>query len=253
LVKTLAQGSGASVLMTEANNCNDNVADPYDFVDDIWGTEYSRIYAVPGNHDYMTGIEGFENYFGFGRAVLQDGVPNPNWAIIRINTNYPDMPYGDGGMTESEWNWQKIGLKTMLSALYYQGTECILVYGHHARFSSGLHQRDAGLETRMQEIWEILDQFDVELYLSGHDHHYERMAPMDAGGNVVSDGTMQIVSGTGGADLRSVSSFLMHPSSDFIIDDEHGLLEIQLNDDAFRTAFVGTDGDEHDVYTGVCH
>jgi 3',5'-cyclic AMP phosphodiesterase CpdA len=252
-VKSLVGDTDYSILMTEANNCSGSYATAYQYVSDIWNSEYERIYAVPGNHDYMTGIEGFENYFGNGLAVLEEGVPNSNWKIIRINTNYPGMPYGGGGMDESQWYWQKIGLRTVLNSFPYQGITCVLIYGHHPRYTSGMHQTDANMSSRMQEIWDILDEFDVELYISGHDHLYERMYPMDAEGNRVTDGngTVQIISGTGGADLRGPSA--VQSNSAKIISEKHGLLEIELGDNSFRTAFVDTDENYYDVYTGACH
>jgi len=245
--------SGIPILMTEANNCTD-VSSPYDSVDEIWGTARDRLLATPGNHDYYTGIDHFREYFGQVGAVIEQGVPNPNWTIIRLNTNYP----GSGGkvetMTDSEWSWQKIGLRTVLGSVSTR-TKCVLVYGHHPRYTSGPHQSDSGMREKMKEIWSILDEFGVELYISGHDHHYERMKPMNASSEVVANGVVQIVAGTGGASLTNPASgtATKHRNSDAIVAQVNGLLELKLMDNSFRTVFVDTAGKPYDSYTAECH
>ena len=62
---------------------------------------------------------------------------------------------------------------------------CTLAYWHHPRFSSGLHGPD---ETLARSGGRSTRRADV--VLAGHDHHYERFAPMD--------GIRSFVVGTGG-------------------------------------------------------
>ena len=44
------------------------------------------------------------------------------------------------------------------------------------------------------------------MLLSGHDHNYERLVPLDAAGAASDTGIVQFVVGTGGKGLRSVNS-----------------------------------------------
>jgi hypothetical protein len=256
-VRNLALGSTAPVLMTEANNCVKSwrVTNPYEqYFDDIWGADdlLPRVYAVPGNHAYMTGIDQFEDYFGYDTEGTVTPVPNSNWAIVRIDTNFPGSEYG--GMSTREWYYQKIWLNTILANYNATGKTCALVYGHFPRFSSGGHQDDENLPEAMQEIWEILYDHGVELYLSGHDHHYERMYPMDVDGNRVSSpgvGVTQMIVGTGGATLRGLDT--IHENSAVRITQKHGLLEIFLYDWWWEARFVDTNGVVQDSSYGYCY
>ena len=74
-----------------------------------------------------------------------------------------------------------------------------LAYWHHPRFSSGVH----GSDRRIAGFWELLHDGGADLVLNGHDHNYERFLPMNPAGLADSTrGMVQIVVGTGGAELR---------------------------------------------------
>ena len=249
-VKQLADNSNLDVLMTEANNCNSGTPDPYSYFDSIWGTEFDRINAVPGNHDYMTGIANFDTYFAYDRYGVVETTPNANWAIIRLDTNFHNSQYG--GMERDEWYGQQEWLDSTLDDLESNGIECVVTYGHFPRFTSGIHQDDQYMDYYMQQIWDILTEHNVELYLSGHDHHYERMYPMDADGILDwNTGTIQFIAGTGGAGLRTPDSEDIHENSAVIVND-YGLLELQLFDNYWVAAFVDTNGNVRDFTVNGC-
>jgi len=69
-----------------------------------------------------------------------------------------------------------------------------VVYGHKPPHSTGDHGDDAGFR---QFFVPILEAHDVDLVLSGHDHHYERFTPQN--------GVLYVVSGGGGKGTRDVS------------------------------------------------
>ena len=52
---------------------------------------------------------------------------------------------------------------------------CKLAFFHHPRFSSGWH----GDAPKMGAIFRILYDARVSVALAGHDHPYERSAPLD--------------------------------------------------------------------------
>ena len=70
---------------------------------------------------------------------------------------------------------------------------CTLAIWHQPRFSSGnVHGNNA----QMQALWQTAYEHGVDLVLSGHEHDYERFAPMDAVGNADPvNGTREIVVG----------------------------------------------------------
>jgi tartrate-resistant acid phosphatase type 5 len=75
-----------------------------------------------------------------------------------------------------------------------------IVMGHHPIYSSGEHGSSKSL---MKALEPLLIEHQVDLYLAGHDHEYERFKPVQ--------GVQHIVSGGGGAYLRNFEKPL--PSS----------------------------------------
>ena len=251
-VYNLALSGSKEVLMTEGNNCTSTSPDPYyrDWgFDDIWGDDLDRIHPVPGNHDYMTGIQYYQDYFDdlYGHGSVTPN--NDNWAIIRLDSNYPESSYG--GMSDYWWYEQMVTVSNALyMAVEYEGKQCVLVYCHFPRYSTGPHGNIS--HDRMVELWELFYQYKVDLVLSGHDHDYERFYPMDAHGNRDdTDGIVQIVDGTGGATLSSSWS-RSDDNSAYRKRTSHGLVEIDLQDTAFRTVFRSTSGNTYDYYTRNC-
>ncbi|MEB3286084.1 MAG: metallophosphoesterase [Vampirovibrionales bacterium] len=66
-----------------------------------------------------------------------------------------------------------------------------IVTGHHPIYSSGLHGNNSGL---IKTLKPLLEKHRVPLYLAGHDHNYERFAPVN--------GVTYLISGGAGAYLR---------------------------------------------------
>jgi acid phosphatase type 7 len=69
-----------------------------------------------------------------------------------------------------------------------------IVYGHRPPFSSGYHGSDGGFRTTFGPI---LEKHQVDLVLSGHDHHYERTKPQN--------GVTYVVTGGGGRGVKDVA------------------------------------------------
>lgn len=79
-----------------------------------------------------------------------------------------------------------------------------VVYGHYPVYSSGHH---GFLETIRHDFREqlepVLKKHGVDLYLSGHEHHYERTRPMG--------GVTYMVSGAAGKSPRRTFPLTLHP------------------------------------------
>ena len=88
--------------------------------------------------------------------------------------------------------------------------------------------------------------------LNGHDHDYERFGPQDPDGMAdPARGIVQIIAGTGGADLEPFKD----PAANSLVrlDDTYGVVELTLPADSWSMRFVGTDGAAHDEAAGTCH
>jgi acid phosphatase type 7 len=157
-----------------------------------WGRFIDRTFAIAGNHDYEQGGE--NNYFDyFGPKASPAGLgpdrsgyyrlDQNGWTVFALNSNIPATAASPQGQ------WLK---KELASA-----KPCIAAAWHHARFSSAA----GGDTTGMAELFDMLDTAKADIVLQGHEHHYERFAPMTASGAVVAGGGIRsFVVGTGGAD-----------------------------------------------------
>ena len=101
-----------------------------------------------------------------------------------------------------------------------------IVCGHHPVFSSGFHGCNSRLRRKLKPL---MEKHGVLLYLSAHEHDYERLKPIE--------GVTYIVSGGGGADLRGfrkplTDSLVRHSAHHFLactLNSEHLLIET-IND-----------------------
>ena len=210
-----------------------------------WGGAKDRIrFAVTGNHDVHTD-DGAPLQAYMGSAAARDGRTWFSddlgaWHIVVLDGNCGF--FGDSCASESE---QVRWLREDLAA---SGARCTLALMHQPRFSSGDHGDDRALGA----IWDALYAADAELVLAGHDHDYERFAPQAPDGTLdEARGIVQVVVGTGGADLEAFRG--SRPNSLVAINDAHGVLELTLDADSWSFRFVDVAGVARDAGEGSCH
>ena len=129
---------------------------------------------------------------------------------------------------------------------------CVLAYGHHALFSSGVFKSHA-LHPRLRPFWEDLYTAHADLVLAGHEHSYERFAPQDPQGNLDPvHGIREIVVGTGG---RSHSPLgVPTPNSEVRNWTTYGVLKLTLSPGKYHWEFIPVEGQTfHDSGDGVGH
>lgn len=217
-----------------------------DCYDPTWGRHLSRTRPAPGNHDYDTrDARGYFGYFGNragerGRGWYSYEI-GPFWHVIVLNSNCEHVGGCDRGSPQERW------LREDLAA---HRDRHVLAYWHHARFSSGRH----GSSRDTEDLWEALHEHGAELVLVGHDHSYERFAPLGANGEVDRDrGVRQFVVGTGG---RSHYRFPGPPlpGTEARNDDTFGLLVLRLHAAGYEWEFVpAADGTFTDRGWGPVH
>jgi acid phosphatase type 7 len=192
-----------------------------------WGQFLKQTKAAIGNHDYSGGTsQGYAAYFGTAAG------PNPEhyysydlgkWHVIVLNSNCWAVGGCESG--SKQYKWLQADLEENLS-------NCTLAYWHHPRFSSALH----GNNNFMQDVWALLANSGVELVLNGHDHDYERFAPLNAAGKPSEKGTREFVVGTGG---KNEYPFLItKPGSQIRKTGTFGVLELKLKASSYDWKFV---------------
>jgi hypothetical protein len=209
-----------------------------------WGALVPRIRPVPGNHDYET--EDASAYFAFFGPAAGDprrgyySFDLGDWHLVALNSacDEPDIGCTEGS-PQLEW---------LVQDLSQSSARCTLAYWHAPRFSSGKHGGDA----TVQPFWEILHRFGADVILNGHDHNYERFAPMGPDGQRDdATGMRQFVVGTGGSDLRPMGE--IQPNNELWATGYPGFLQISLDDHGYEWAFLSTTGEVVDTGSDTCH
>jgi len=199
-----------------------------------WGRFKDRIRPSPGNHDYETaGAQPYFDYFGPAAGEAGKGYYSYDlgaWHIVVLNSNCSEVA-GGCGADSPQVQW----LREDLSA---HPSLCTLAYWHHPYIASGEH----GNQLYMRDIWQVLYEHGVEAALSGHDHNYERLAPLDVKGNLDSGGVVQFVVGTGGIETGSFPRRAPHANSLVRDDQTLGVLKLMLYPDHYEWVFLGVPG-----------
>jgi hypothetical protein len=193
-----------------------------------WGRFRDRIRPAPGNHDYNTSnATGYFGYFGSAAGDSSKGYYSydlATWHIVVINSNIAR----DAHSPQYAWLMQDLAA--------HRGAH-ILAYWHHPRYSSGEHGDNAS----MDPIWDLLCDARTEVVIVGHDHDYERFAPINKDGqrdNV--NGIREFVVGTGGA--SHYDSHRVEANSEVQNFDTFGVLKLTLHAESYDWEFVPVAG-----------
>lgn len=200
-----------------------------------WGRFKGKTYPAPGNHEYKTpGAAGYFAYFGARAGDPAKGYYSFDlgaWHVVALNTSELCQQVScaaDG--EQARW------LEADLAA---NKKRCVLAYWHYPRFSSGKH----GNFDKAAPLWKVLAAHHATLVLTGHEHFYERLRPID--------GITQLTVGTGGAQFAEYAD--VHPSSAARDNQTLGVLKLTLRDGSWTSEFIGTPGSVfHDVDSGAC-
>jgi 3',5'-cyclic AMP phosphodiesterase CpdA len=192
-----------------------------------WARHKARIRPAVGNHEYLT--PGARGYFGYFRVPQWYSYELGDWHVVVLNSNCG--PAGGCGLDSPQARWLRADLAE-------HPARCTLAYAHHPRFSSGLH----GSDPTLASLWRIMSAGGVDVYLAGHDHHYERFAP--------TVGIRQFVVGTGGRSLYPVVRRLR--GSQAAQTSSYGLLALSLRPDGYAWRFVPVAGRYRDAGVSAC-
>ena len=124
-----------------------------------------------------------------------------------------------------------------------------MAYWHRARWSSGTSH---GSDPKTQTLWNILFDAKADLVVVGHEHNYERFAPMNKSGQAVNTGLREIVVGTGGVGHYGFGTIL--PASRARNASTFGVLKLTLNSGSYAWNFIPVAGSSYtDSGSTNCH
>jgi hypothetical protein len=196
--------------------------------DPVWGDLKTRIRPVPGNHDYNTPDgSAYYDYFEGRAGDPTKGYYSFNvgtWHVVALNSICSKV--GGCRPLSPQVRWLKADLEA-------HPNRCTLAYWHHPRFSSG----DGATLRRTEAFWHVLYEAGADVVLNGHDHDYERFAPMNPAGQAdARRGIRQFVVGTGGANLTRL--YRLADNSQVWTRDNHGVLELTLRRTGYDWRFL---------------
>ena len=206
------------------------------YYDVTWGRFKPITRPALGNHEYQlhSDARGYFDYFnGVGVSDGPAGTRGRGfysfnlgtWHIVVLNSECSRV--GGCGVDSTQGRWLRDDLQA-------SSATCTLAVLHYPRFSSGRN----GSTASMQAFWQLLVDRGVELVVSGHDHLYERLAPMNAEGNVdTARGMRQFVVGTGGYGHYVFRSPPL-AASEARIQDVFGVLKLTLGPTAYEWEFI---------------
>jgi hypothetical protein len=242
--KLVEQLNPAAVITMGDNQYDDaHLSDFKSYYDKTWGKFKNITHPIPGNHETYddTPFKGYEDYFG---AIAKPqgnryySWEMGNWHFIALDSN--DFTTHDDFAEPPQLTWLKQDLANNKKG-------CVAAYYHHPRWSSGDH----GDNPDSTELWNIMTANKVDLVLNGHDHDYERFIPQNADGKSDANGPVEIVGGSGGANLYDLSP--AHATTAKLLK-TFGVLKLSMTDTSFQTQLIGVDNkvlDSSPTYT--CH
>jgi len=213
--------------------------------DPTWGRFKDRTHPTPGNHEYFSAAAApYFDYFSGSAGDPNEGWYSydiGSWHVVVLNSDCTAVGGCDPGSRQLTW------LEGDLAA---SSTRCTLAIWHQPLFTSG-----SELPTQATaDFWRVLYSAGADVILNGHDHDYERFAPMAPDGTLDSGrGIREFVVGTGGRNLlpwRSAPS----PGTEVRDNSTFGVMKLTLHPDSYDWQFIPVvDGAFSDSGTGTCH
>ncbi|BAY45259.1 metallophosphoesterase [Scytonema sp. HK-05] len=138
-----------------------------------------KFQAVLGNHDIRTANGDLQlKYVGFNMKDRYYTFRRDNAQFFALDTN-----------TNADWEKQLKWLEQELSA---SNAPWKVVFGHHPVYASGVYGSNPAF---IKSFTPLFQKYGVQLYINGHEHHYERTRSLN--------GTTYLICG-GGAGTRPV-------------------------------------------------
>jgi|SRR5580658_1591217 hypothetical protein len=213
-----------------------------------WGEFKARTKPTPGNHEYADPTaSAYFQYWGAQAGPAGKGYYSfdlGSWHVVALNTNCGAKDLGGCGKGSPQEEWLRKDLTE-------HPDSCVLAYGHHALFSSGVFKSHA-IHPELKELWRDLYAAHAALVLAGHEHSYERFALQDPDGHADPvNGIREIVVGTGGRSHDPLG--FGTANSEVRNTDTYGVIKLTLTPGHYTWRFIPEEGKTFtDSGTGVC-
>lgn len=207
------------------------------------GRRYDRFRSITdptlGNHEFESDSAGTPWSQYWGDPPPYYSVDTHGWHLIVLDDVGPSaLP----GTDSAQYRW-------LASDLAAHPNPCTLVTYHRPRFSEGQGESAPDFDA----YWRLLAAHHVPLVLNGHSHNYQRWNPLDANGApVTTDGTTEIVVGTGGQWTSPLGLQDPRVAKASASDAAWGALRLQLSATKADFSYVTIDGETQDAGSVPC-
>lgn len=156
---------------------------------------------VAGNHDGLGVWDWFNNMFNLDTSESVQTLNGVNYSFDYGNIHFAVVNTNDLlSISLSQLIWLKNDMNST-------DKDWKIVLMHKSPYSLGKDAKWPDALYLQRSLATVVEQCDVDLVLSGHDHQYIRTKPIKSN-NVNEDGTVYILSGTAGAKRYEVRPFL---------------------------------------------
>jgi hypothetical protein len=246
LDEVVAEHPEAVVYTTGDNAYPDGSYQEYlECYDPSWGRHRERTRPAVGNHEFkQTKAAGYHQYWGDRGGPFDQyyySFDAGSWHVVVLNSGCHRVGCEPGSEDGEQADW-------LIEDLRSSGASCTIAIWHHPRWSSGRY----GNDPEVAGLWEVLYDHGAEIVLNGHEHLYERFAPLRPDGTVdATRGIRQFTVGTGGGNLREFEDVQDTSEARLAV---HGVLKLALFADRYEWEFLPVAGEtETDRGTGTCH
>lgn len=234
LVESAISQVATAVVFTTGDNAYElgSQSEFEDCYQHTWGRFKEKTRPSAGNHEFMTpGASGYFGYFGKAAGNSDEGYYSfdlGDWHVAVLNSNCSEVGGCGEGSPQEQW---------LRRDLARNPTLCTAAYFHHPLFSS----RERGGSSDVKPLWQALYDFGAEIVLNGHDHFYERFAPLDPNGDLDPiRGIREFIVGTGGKNLHD--DIQIATGSEVIATDTYGVLKLSLSTGSYEWEFISVPG-----------
>lgn len=204
------------MILMPGDIANDGTSSEYTIWDGYYGSTFgTKVHAVPGNHDHApngdpaqtpTNLTAYDSYFGTAGG---SGATPPHFLSFDTPTGWHVIGLDSSQQWVGSLNNPSTTYTAVVNDLTANSGKPTIAFWHHPRWSDGTSTADPGGTadtTVVSDIWNTLYDHHCDLVFSGHCHSYQRFPKMGKTGSADSAGIREIVVGTGGSGLHTLSA-----------------------------------------------
>lgn len=204
-------------------------------------------WPTPGNHEYKTNMaEGYLEAYYLPEVAWNDADQEYYYSFDYGNVHFISMDSNEFRLITTVSTLGNDMFDWLEDDLQNTDADWIIVFMHHPPYSSSERGPTAMLHNL---VIPMLEEYEVDLILAGHDHHYERTHRI-LDGEIVEDidqyAPTYVVAGGGGAGLREAAGDWFTAN---LNDETHTFLHLTIDGCTATGVAIDEFGDETDQFT----